>query len=82
MGQLGLVLPQAWYHRREALNAFDRELQRSGVPLEARVVLRRRYCAAIPLNPLQYWLTSKGAGLTKQGESWRAEGGDIKLSQP
>lgn len=54
VGRLSLVVPAALYHRRRAVMTFDRELRRCGVRTETRRLLRRRYQAMIPFNPLRY----------------------------
>lgn len=58
--RVSLVFPAAFYHRRRALTAFDRELRRHGVPAASRRVLRLRYQAMLPLNPLRYRALGRG----------------------
>ena len=48
------VVPTAWYHRRQALAAFHRELSRNQIPASVRRRLGERYRAMLPLNPVQY----------------------------
>lgn len=48
------IVPAAWYHKRQALAAFNRELRRSQIPDPVRRGLGERYRAMLPLNPLQY----------------------------
>lgn len=48
------IVPTAWYHRRQAVAAFNRELSRNQIPAPVRRGLGERYRAMLPLNPLQY----------------------------
>ena len=48
------IVPTAWYHKRRALAAFNRELIRHQIPAPVRRGLGERYRAMLPVNPLQY----------------------------